>query len=422
MKLIILTQYYPPEVGAPQNRLSDLAKQFALAGHNVTVLTAMPNYPSGHIHSGYGGLFRRELRDGVNVIRTFIYPCQRSALVPRLLSYFSFVLSSIFLGTLVLKQSDFLLVESPPLFLGIAAVWLNWITKAKLIFNVSDLWPESAVSLGVISRDSWSHRFATRLEAWLYRHASLVTGQSKSILEDISGRFPSQETFLLSNGTDTQLFRPRKPNSRVRAELNPSGRDDFIVLYAGLHGLAQGLAQVVETAAALQAEGGYHFAFIGDGPEKQHLEATVRDEQILNVSFLDPIPFCEVPEFIGAADALLVPLAKHIPGAVPSKLYEAMASGRPLVLIADGEAAEIVARHRAGLVVAPGSPELLRNALEQLRADRSLAEELANNARSAAVQHFDRKKIAAGFIELLCGQVEESISREQEPATLVGES
>jgi len=399
MHLTILTQYYPPEVGAPQNRLSDLAKQFVSAGHRVTVVTAMPNYPAGKIHKGYGGLLKHENKDGVRILRTFIHPCQSSALVPRLLSYFSFVFSSALFGSFVLSESDFLLVESPPLFLGIAGVWLSWLKRAKLIFNVSDLWPESAVQLGVVSPDSWGHRFGLFLESFCYRRAWAVTGQSTSILQDINTRFPDLNPILLSNGTDTSLFCPQPRSEKDRNRLG--GEGDFIVLYAGLHGLAQGLDQILESAATLQREGGYRFVLVGDGPQKLQLMHRAQTLQLQNVTFRDPVPFAEMPKIVAAADAVIVPLAKHIPGAVPSKLYEAMASGRPLVLVAGGEAAELVNRYQAGIVIPPGREQSLAPAIRRLRVEQGLAAQFSKNARCAAVKHFDRKRIAEVFIKKL---------------------
>jgi hypothetical protein len=147
MRITILTQYYPPEIGAPQNRLSDLAGHLVMAGHEVEVLTAMPSYPRGKIYAGYGGLFSREQKDGVQILRAFVYPTRSAALLPRLLNYFSFVFSSVLFGSFLLRRADYLLVESPPLFLGLAAIWLSRLKGAKMIFNVSDLWPASAVHL-----------------------------------------------------------------------------------------------------------------------------------------------------------------------------------------------------------------------------------------------------------------------------------
>jgi len=399
VKITILTQYYPPEIGAPQNRLSHLASHLASAGHEVTVLTAMPNYPTGRIHRGYGGVLRRERHGRVRVIRTFIYPSRSAALLPRLLSYFSFVFSSAAFGSFLLKPSDFLLVESPPLFLGIAAVWLSRLKRAKLIFNVSDLWPESAVRVGMIRQDSLGHRFGMRLESFCYQRAWMVTGQSRSILRDIETRFPDRATFLWSNGADTRAFHPQRKTEEARARL--TSQNEFVVLYAGLHGLAQGLEQVLDAARELDREGGFRFVLVGDGPLKHKLQQKVTHADIGNVTFLEAMRSAEMPALLASADLILVPLGMHIPGAVPSKLYEAMASGRAVVLVAGGEAAEIVLRHRAALVVAPGQVASLVRAIRELRSNRELALTLSRNGRLAAVEHYDRTEIARAFAQYL---------------------
>src|SRR5262245_5670315 len=142
MHFTVLSQYYPPEVGAPQARLSELAAHFVRRGHSVTVLTAMPNYPIGRIQAGYGGMLLREQKEGIGVIRTFIFPTKETGFLYRLANYFSFVISSTIIGSLFLRRSDYLLVESPPLFLGLSGIWLSRIKRARMIFNVSDLWPE----------------------------------------------------------------------------------------------------------------------------------------------------------------------------------------------------------------------------------------------------------------------------------------
>jgi colanic acid biosynthesis glycosyl transferase WcaI len=413
MKLTILTQYYPPEVGAPQNRLSHLASHFASAGHEITVLTAMPNYPGGRIHKGYGGLLRQERQGRVRIIRTLIFPSRSAALLPRLLSYFSFVFSSVLFGSFLLRPSDFLLVESPPLFLGIAGVWLSRLKRAKLVFNVSDLWPESAVRVGVIRQGSLAHRFGLRLESFCYRHAWLVTGQARSILQDIEARFSDQATFLLSNGANTKVFHPQERTEEGRARL--TRENQFVVLYAGLHGLAQGLEQVLDAAHELRQQEDYCFVLIGDGPQKQSLVLKAERAGLRNVTFLDSLPNTEIPELLAAADLVVVPLGMYIPGAVPSKLYEAMASGRPIVLIAEGEAAEIVLHHKAGIVVAPGQVPSLVQAIRDVRFNQELALNLSGNARRAAVKHFDRAKIADSFVQYLASQIDKKKNQADEP-------
>ncbi len=399
MKFAILTQYYPPEVGAPQSRLSALARAFVRRGHQVTVLTAMPNYPTGRIHKGYGGCFRQEVRDGVRVQRTFIWPTQKTDVPRRLASYGSFVLSAALAGSLRLDAPDYLLVESPPLFLGLAGVLLSRLKRARLIFNVSDLWPESAVRLGLVRQGSAAHRLSAALEHFCYRNAWLVTGQSMEIVNDIAARFPDCKTLHLSNGVDTQAFGPDTSTPAASHVLGKNGT--CIALYAGLHGLAQGLELLVAAAASLPSSANLEMILMGDGPTKASVVDRVRAQQIPRVRFLGSRPHGDMPAILATADVLLVPLLRYIPGAVPSKLYEAMASGRPVILIGEGEAARIVREHDAGIVVAPGDLGGLVQALRILSSDADLRGRLGANGRAAAVRFFERSRVAATLIELL---------------------
>lgn len=401
MKLAILTQYYPPEIGAPQRRLASLVHHAVRAGHDVQVLTAMPNYPMGRVHPGYEGCFRRETRDGATVLRTFIYPTQHTDFPRRLANYFSFVLSSAAIGMVELEPPDFLLVESPPLFLGLSGIWLSRLTRSRLIFNVSDLWPETAVALGVVRAGSTVHRVSESLERLCYRKAWLVTGQSREIVASIAERFPATRTYRLSNGVECDAFGARLATPEARASL---GGGACVALYAGLHGIAQGLPQLLDAAHAMRDESGPELVFLGDGPVKGELMRAARERQLARVRFLDARPADELPPLLASADILVVPLGVGIPGAVPSKLYEAMASGKPVVMIATGEPASIVMHHRVGLVVAPHDIEGLARALRALRDDPALRAELGANGRRAAERYFDRGAIARDFLSMLASE------------------
>ena len=397
MRIIVHTQYFPPEIGAAPNRLSALVQGLTNAGHEVTVLTAMPNYPAGHCYPGYGGFVRREHNSGSDVVRTFIYPTQSAGMVKRLLCYFSFVFSSVAVGGFFLRQPDYILTENPPLFQGISGFLLSRWKRARWIFNVSDLWPESAVRLGIL-KPGLALRLSESLEAFCYRRAWLVSGQSREIIENIKKRFPRVPTFYLPNGVDTQKFRPDSSTPETRALLG-SGRG-CVVLYAGLHGLAQGLEQIIDAADRLR-DTSITFVLVGDGPMKRALASDAQARGLSNIKFLDPLPQEQMPALIAAADIVLVPLKTPIPGAVPSKLYEAMSAGRALVLIASGEAADIVSRHRAGVVVAPGDVQALTTSLLNLARDLPYREQLGTEARRAAMTLFDRSVSIARFIRYL---------------------
>ncbi len=396
MKIAILTQYYPPEIGAPQARLSELAVRFAERGHEVSVLTAMPNYPGGRIHPGYSGLWRRESNGRIKVIRTAIYPTKRLG-VRRLACYFSFVVSSLLCGSFLLPRVDVLISESPPLFIGIAAYLLSRIKRARWVFNVSDLWPESAVRLGAVSQ-GWSLRLAYALEAFCYRKSWLVTGQSSEIMADIQSRFPGCATWRISNGVTPELFTPEARTPEARQLL---GEGETIALYAGLHGFAQGLDQVLEAAALLRDLHGLRIVFLGDGPEKTRLMQAAKQRSLTNVSFLAPVPRADVPALLASADIVLAPLKSYLPGAVPSKIYEAMAVGLPVVLTGEGEAAEIVRRTHSGLVTKPGDGAQLASAIRELASNESLRRELGESGRRAALSDFNRRNILARFIDHL---------------------
>jgi len=286
-------------------------------------------------------------------------------------------------------------VESPPLFLGPAAWMLSRAAGARFIFNVSDLWPESAAVLGAVDRESAAFRMAAAIEAFCYRRAWLVTGQSQSIVDDISRRFPDCRTWRLSNGVDVERFSPAHASSAMRATLGAP--DEFVVLYAGLHGIAQGLEQLVDAAEQLREER-VRIVLAGEGPEKRALQERVAARRIANVTFLPSRPYAEVPALIASADALAVTLKMDILGAVPSKLYEAMASGRPVVLVASGEPAAIARRYDAASVVTPGDAAGLIAAITGLKESPDGAAAMAARARAAAEQHFNRDAIGGAFV------------------------
>ena len=237
MRLLILTQYYPPEIGAPQNRLHELAVRLKASGMEVEVLTAMPNYPKMEVFDAYkSGKIREEFIDGVKVYRAGIYVSKSKSVIPRLLNYFSFVWTSWRRGR-KLSSYDFLMVESPPLFLGYSAMALSRKLKAKLIFNVSDLWPESAEKLGIVTNKQLLG-LAYRLEQKCYRHAKLITGQTMGIVEDISKRFPDKKVYWLPNGVDVKFYDPALYSENEFRVRNGFKKDDiyysFMAVFLGM--------------------------------------------------------------------------------------------------------------------------------------------------------------------------------------------
>jgi|TARA_B100000315_G_scaffold231971_1_gene243774 glycosyltransferase involved in cell wall biosynthesis len=394
MRFCILTQYYPPEIGAPQARLSELAVFLQKQGHEVTIFTAMPNYPTGKLFDGYGGFYRREYIDGVNIIRSYIFPSKSIKLISRLWNYFSFVLSSLVIGIFVLPKCDVFMTESPPLFLGISGFILSRVKGAKWIFNVSDLWPESAVNLGIIG-NGIPLKLSKRLEAFFYKKSWLVTGQSREIVQNIRGRFPQVESYRLSNGVDVEKFDPRQQSDILQQW---SVGKKMTVVYAGLHGIAQGLDQIIKAAVKLdKTVPELQIILIGDGPEKTQLADLAKQLNISNITFVNSQKKEKMPEIWASTDIALISLKQYIPGAVPSKLYEAMASGVPVLIIAEGEPAGIVNNSKCGIAVQPNDIYGITGAIQTLVENRELRKDMGKSGLLEVKNNFNRQDILNRF-------------------------
>jgi glycosyltransferase involved in cell wall biosynthesis len=405
LKLLILTQYFPPEVGAPQNRLFELALRLQVVGVEVTVLTAMPNYPQMKIYPGYEGKsYLYEEMQGLKVHRSSIYIPSNKSIVSRLRNYFSFVYSSARAGMKRLdKHYDFLMCESPPLFLGYSAMYLAKRKNAKLIFNVSDLWPESAEKLGVVT----NHRLlklAYNLEEKLYKRSVLVTGQTQGICKNINQRFVNVKTYWLPNGVDVSFYNPddiQKTGWRAKNELNES---DFIVLYAGIIGIAQGLEVILQAAALLKDQPRIKFVLQGSGPEKEKLIALKRELGLLNVIFVDGVSKNEMKFVLKEVNAAVIPLRKLelFLGAIPSKIFENLAMKLPVLLGVDGEARELfVKQGQCAIYVEPENAKVLADNVLKLFNDPSLQQQLGAAGRKYVIDQFNRNTIANAFYQRL---------------------
>jgi glycosyltransferase involved in cell wall biosynthesis len=404
VKLLILTQYFPPETGAPQNRLFELAVRLKRLGADITVLTAMPNYPKMEIFEKYRGKdYVYEEMAGMPVHRASIFVSKSKSIVNRLRNYFSFVWSSMKVGNSKLGNFDFLMCESPPLFLGYSAMYLARRKKAKLIFNVSDLWPESAEKLGVINNKFLLH-LAYNLEAKLYRRSALVSGQTQGICKNIQQRFPQVKTFWLPNGADLSFYDPDKIAVGNWREKNGFSENDFILLYAGIIGIAQGLEIILNSAKNFSSRPNIKFVLLGNGPEKESLQKLSEEFKLKNVIFLDSVQKDEMPGILRSVSACIVPLKKLelFTGAIPSKIFEALSMRLPVLLGVDGEARELfVEKGKCVLYFEPENVQALTQVIEKIVSDPELAKELGNNGRNYVNRNFNRDTIANKFYEEL---------------------
>ena len=388
-RLNILTQYFPPEMGAPQARLSELGERLIDLGWDVDVLTALPNYPEGKVRAGYAPW--KPVVEQVGRLRAARVPLvpSQQGFVSRLGCYFSFAASAAALGPSLCERPDLLFVESPPLFIGYAARALALRWKCPYIFNVSDLWPESAIRMGVV-KPGLATALAERLELSLYRGAAGVTGQSSEIIEAVRRKAPGTPTELVTNGVDPARWGPARSTAAARALLGDAPGPLFV--FAGLLGLAQGLDAILDLAASLPAAMPGRFVLIGDGPVREKLERRIAAEGISRVTLLPAQPRDAIPALLGCADAAVISLGMSIPGAVPSKIYEAMASSLPILLIADGEPARRV--EGCGLSSTPGDGATLRANFEKIAGSPALRQTLGKAGRKLAETVYDRTAIA----------------------------
>lgn len=364
----------------------------------MTVLTALPNYPDMRVHDGYRGKWKvEEEQEGIRVVRAWIHVPTGRSIFSRLLNYFSFVISSFFVGLFNLKRSDVLLVESPPLFLGITAMLLARAKGAKLVFNVSDLWPESAVQLGLVTNRTMI-RLSTWLEMTCYRSSALVTGQTQGIVADIQRRCPGKRVVWIPNGVDFAAMEAfaQAPADRSRLDALGIRPDDLVFAYAGIMGHAQGL-EVILRAAALLGDGRVHFLLVGAGPELEKLKAEAAAQKLLNVHFINKMPRAELIGLLRSVSGVVVPLRKNdlFKGAIPSKIFEALALRKPLLLGVEGEAKKLfIDEGVAGLAFVPEDAEDLARQVRRYRAEPSLLEEHGANGLRYARANFDREVIS----------------------------
>lgn len=388
MKLLIITQYFYPEMGAPQNRLLELALGLQRLGWSVEVVTALPNYPTGRIFDSYKG--RASITENVQdlqVHRYWLYPSNSSKTFPRVISMLSFSVTAVFSIFKIRKfKPDYILVESPPLTLAFTGWIISKLIGTKLIMNISDLWPLSAKELGAIN-EGRVYRFLVRLEAFLYKKAHICTGQSQEIVDYIS-RIKNKNVWLLRNGVDTARF-----NQSTCARTNR-------VVYAGLIGVAQGIESICRNINFKEI--GIEFHIYGSGSGVNQLERYLEQHPERGVKYCGVISRESIPEVLSRYDAMLVSLVKNIYGAVPSKIYEAMAAGLPIIFSGEGEAARIIALHQIGWISKPGAWKELQENLKTLKntSDDGL-KNLKNRTKNVAWNNFDRKSQLVEFNNFL---------------------
>ncbi len=383
-KIVILTHYFTPEMGAPQSRLSETAKGLQKLGWEVVVITTMPNYPTGKIFKEYRNrFFISDQTDGIQTWRYWVYASNSRKAIPRIISMISFSLTSLFsLFKIRRFKPDYIFTESPPLTLGLSGLMLSKLSNSKHILNVSDLWPLSAFELGAISKGSL-YNFLEKLEYFLYKRSFACTGQSKEIINHII-KIGIDKVLLFRNGVDFDRF------DKLETQPEVSKARKTRIVYAGLLGVAQGILALCENVdfSLLNCE----FHIYGEGVERKKLHQYISDYPDKGIYLHEAVKRDKVPQMLKGYDITIIPLIKPIFGAVPSKIYEAMAAGLPIIFAGGGEGATIVKEYKVGWVCDPSDFIALRSVIESLGSmEKSELLEFKANSINTAKNVFNRK-------------------------------
>jgi colanic acid biosynthesis glycosyl transferase WcaI len=399
VRIAYVCHYFAPEPAAPAARVHELSRAWVRAGHQVSVVTTFPNHPLGRIPPEYRGRWwSTERMDGIRVLRCWLYAVPNRGVGRRGLDHLSFMLTALAFGLPRLGAVDVVIASSPTLFSALSALIIARAKRVPFVLEVRDLWPEAIVDLGLMRRGP-TVRLLERLAQFLYRHAARVVVVTQAFAERLAAAGVSRAKLaVIPNGADTQFFSPHADGRPTRDALDLDGR--FVVAYVGSHGLSHGLGAVLD-AAAQQPE--VAFLLVGDGADRDRLVSERDRRQLGNVLMRPSVPKDQVPGLYAAADACLVPL-RDVPvfeAFVPSKLFEVLAAGRPVIGAVRGEARDILTRSGAALLVDPERGDQLAQAVGQLRADPELRMELGRRGRAFAEQHYDRDALARRYLDLL---------------------
>lgn len=392
MRILFLSDNFPPEYNAPATRTFEHCKEWVKCGVDVTVITCAPNFPQGKVYKGYKNkLFQKDIIDGIRVIRVWSYITRNEGIFKRTLDYVSFAITSFFCGIWI--NTDVIVATSPQFFTAISGWALSFFKRKKWVMEVRDIWPESIKAVEAV-KNNWIIRFLEKIELFLYKRADKIVVVTDSFRENmISKGVDEKKIAVIKNGVDISVLKPQPKDTKLINQLGL--KDKFVVGYIGTHGLAHSLGFIIKSINKLNDES-FQFIFIGDGAEKKNLIILVQKLNLKNVRFLDSVPKEEIGNYLSILDVALVPLKKSdtFQSVIPSKIFETAAKGIPILLGVDGETRRIIETYNAGLFF---EPENEIDFLTKLQLIRKQILENKNRFTKGCQQmanDFDRVKLA----------------------------
>ncbi len=398
MHILLIHQAFTTLDEAGGTRHAELAQYLAKNGHQVTVIASPISYLSGNSLTRQQWSVKTTPAPRLTIYRCYTYHGLHRSFVHRVISFFSFMLSS-FLTSLKVRRVDFVWGTSPPIFQGATAWLVARLKGSRYLFEVRDLWPAFAIAVGVLKNKTLI-RASEWLEAFLYRHADQVVINSPGFEEHVKSR-GARRVALIPNSVDVEMFaaHPDRNISRGKYGL----KNEFVVMYAGAHGLSNDLGILLDAAQILKKDENVRFLLVGDGKEKASLMARADQMHLTNVLFLPPQPKQDMPAMLAMADAglaILKPLELY-KTTYPNKVFDYMAAGKPVILAIDGVIRQVVEAAACGVFVKPGDASEMATVIRELARDPSRCTTMGASGMDYVRKHFDRKDIASSFLNLL---------------------
>jgi glycosyltransferase involved in cell wall biosynthesis len=407
VNILYVSQYFPPEMGAPAARVSELSAHWVKAGHTVTVLTGFPNHPTGIVPRAYRWKLWRlvwvETKDGTKIVRTWLLPFPNRGRVRRTLNYVSFFLSACLTGSF-LPRPDIVIATSPQLLVGLAGRWIARRKHAPFVFEVRDLWPESLIAVGLSHPGSRLNHLLRRIADFLYRKCDLVVVVSPAFKDFLVEQYSVNpaKIAVVENGVETDLFTPGDIDAGVKSALG--AKEKFVVAYIGTIGMAHGVETIIQAAVELRTKlPDAIFLIVGEGAGKDSLVRLAAENQLDSLRILPQQPREKIPEIIRASDVCLVLLKKSevFKTVLPTKMLEFMACARPVIMGVEGQASGILLDSGGGICIEPENAFALAGAICRLHDDGDLRQRLGSAGREYVVKNFSRQGKAATYIQVL---------------------
>ena len=399
MHILFLTDNFPPEVNAPASRTFEHCREWVKAGHRVTVVTCAPNFPKGKVFDGYRNkLWQTETVEGIRVIRVWSYITANEGFLRRILDYQSYMLSAI-IASIFVRRVDLIIGTSPQFFTACAAYVVSRYKFRPYIFELRDLWPESIKAVGAMKNER-AIRFLEWVEMFLYRKSAKVVSVTRSFKDILMRRgIDGGKIEVITNGVDISQFKPRPKDPELTAKLGMQGK--FVAGYIGTHGLAHGLETLLAAAERLRGQD-IVFLFLGDGARKDALRQMAAEKKLDNVVFVDSVSKADVARYWSLLDVSVIHLKKTdlFTTVIPSKLFESMGMGLPVLHGVEGESADIVREEGAGIPFEPENVDQLCDALMRLKSNPAELDEFRARCLKGA-QNFDRTNLALRMMKIL---------------------